>query len=104
LERDKKMDKKGRLGVSLISVILLGIIVLIILMTVLADTSSDMGAAAGNMSDSVYANNTCVNGNANCAGNTLPLTSFFGKKGVILLAFMAGIAIVVITAVLKFGK
>ena len=97
------MDKKGRLGVGLISVVLIAVIVLVILMTVLADTSSDMGAAAGNMSESLYANGTCIGG-GHCAGDTLPLTSFFGKKGVILLAFMAGIAIVVITAVLKFGK
>jgi len=99
----KPLDKRGRLGVGLISVIIITIIVLVIIMTVLADTSTDVGAAAGNMSG------TNITGELGVTRSTdpqdvLPLTSFFGKKGIILLAFIAGIVVVVITALLKFGK
>lgn len=78
------------LKVSLIGDLLLIIILLIVIFTVLADTAVDIGAAADNITaqDDVY-----------------PLTSFFKKKGVILLALMAGIVIVLITAMLNIkGK
>jgi len=85
----QKMDKKGRLGVSMVSAVILVIVLLIVVFQVLADTSEDVGYAADNIT---------------AASDVYPLTSFFKKKGVILLAFMAGIAITIITAVLSFGK
>lgn len=65
---------------------------LIILYQVLADTASDIGSA----SDSLAVTNST---NGTDAGKDIyPLTSFFKKKGIILLALMAGIVIVAITA------
>jgi len=83
------MDKKGRLGVGMVSSIILIIVLLIVAFQVLADTSEDVGYAADNIT---------------AADDVYPLTSFFKKKGVILLALMAGVAITLITSMLAFGK
>jgi len=79
----------AKIGVSLVSNLLMVIILLIITFQVLADTSSDIGYAADNIT---------------AASATYPLTSFFKKKGVVLLALIAGIVITIITAVLPKGK
>ena len=76
------------LKVGMVKELLLVIILLIIVFRVLADTATDMGNAAGNIS---------------AQSDVYPLTSFFKKKGVILLAFIAGIVIAIITAVLALG-
>jgi len=77
------------LNTNLVKNVLMVIILLIITFQVLADTAEDVGYAADNITSqsSVY-----------------PLTSFFKKKGVVLLALMAGLAITIITSVLSFGK
>lgn len=82
----------GKLNIGLIRNIIMVVIILIILFQVLADTSADIGDAATDVS------------NASTTGTVLPLVSFFKKKGVILLAMIAGIVITVITAVLPKGK
>lgn len=78
----------AKLGVSLIRDVLMVIILLIIVFQVLADTSGDLGQAADNIT---------------AASDVYPLTSFFKKKGVVLLALIAGIVITIITAVLPKG-
>ena len=77
------------LNTSLVQGVLLVIVMLIMVFTALADTATDVGYAASNIT---------------AHGDVYPLTSFFKKKGIILLAFMAGIAIVIISAVLSMGR
>ncbi len=80
----------AKLGVGMIRNLLLVIIMLIILFTVLADTASDVGDAADNITS---------------AGATVyPLTSFFKRKGIILLSLIAGVIIVLITGFLDLGS
>lgn len=76
------------LRTNIISSVLLLIIFLIIIFQVLADTAGDINTAAGNITSqsAVY-----------------PLTNFFSAGGVILLALMAGVVIVLITAALNLG-
>lgn len=103
-----------KLKISLIRNILMVIIVLIILFQVLADTSADVGAAAGNVSQFNVTGDWLNSTHRNISGtvgvgdyeayHVLPLVSFFKKKGVVLLAMIAGIVITVITAVLPKGK
>jgi len=78
------------LSTGLLKSVLVVIIVLIMIMTALSETATDVGTAA----DGIAAANA-----------TYPLTSFFKKKGIILLGMMSGIALTVILAVLpKTGK
>ena len=70
-------------NIGLVRNVLFSVIMLIILYQVLADTATDIG----NASDDIIVQN-----------ETYPLTSFFKKKGIVLLALMAGIVIVAITA------
>lgn len=79
----------GKLSVNLVSEVLLIIIFLIIIFQVLADTAEDIGNAADNIT---------------AQSDVYPLTSFFKKKGIILLALMAGVVIVLITAMLNISK
>ena len=79
--------------------ILLAVISLIIVYTILAETAADIGTAADGVA-TYNATGTLVTGD-NDAYNSLPLTSFFKKKGVILLALMAGVVIAVISALMK---
>ena len=81
------------LKVGMVKELLLVIILLIIVFRVIADTATDVGDAADNLTSTTYSD----------GANTYPLTSFFKKKGVILLAFIAGIVIAIITAVLALG-
>ena len=81
----------AKINVNMASNLFLVVIFLIIIFQTLADTSDDVGAAAGNVSS----------GNSS---ETFPLTSFFKKKGIILLALMAGVAITIIKSVLPSGK
>ena len=83
------------LKVGFVKELLLVVIVIIILFRVLADTAADVGNAAGNITDTI---------NGSEASNVYPLTSFFKKKGVILLGFIAGIVIAIITALFLVGK
>ena len=78
-----------KLSTGLLKSVLVVVIVLIMVMTALAETSTDVGTAA----DAIVA-----------ANGTYPLTSFFKKKGIVLLGFMSGIALTVILAVLPSGK
>lgn len=88
------------LNVGLISSILIAVIVIIIVFRALADTGDDMGYASDNFSSARINADFAYEG-----ADVYPLTSFFKKRGVILLAFMAGIVIVMVSAVLKFkGK
>ena len=88
----------AKIGVGLVTSILMVIIILIVIFTVIADTSSDVGSAAGNVS---VANATGTGDNVPAV---FPLTSFFKRKGVILLAFIAGVLIIIIKGLLPSGK
>lgn len=88
------------LKVSLVSTLLLVIIILIVLFTVLADTGTDVGAAAGNMSCTTWNTTT----GCTVPSDVLPLTTFFKPKGIILLSMMAGVVILLIVAVLNISK
>jgi len=81
------------LGVGMIKGVLITIILVVILFQMLNDTAADVNAAAGNL--------TATGG---VADSTYPLMNFFKKKGVLLLAFIAGIVLVVITSVLGSNK
>ena len=87
------------LSTKFASGILLAVISLIIVYTILAETAADIGTAADGVA-TYNVSGTMVDGD-NDAYTALPLTSFFKKKGVILLALMAGIVIIVITAVMN---
>ena len=93
----------GKLNTTMVTSILLIVVMLIMVFTALADTADDVGEAAGNLTCTRY-NSTGGVVNAGCvtnAGDTYPLTGFFKRKGLVLLSFMAGVAIVIITAVLN---
>jgi hypothetical protein len=74
-----------KLNTGLVSQVLMVVILLIITFQALADTSDDLGSAADNIT---------------AASDVYPLTNFFKKKGVVLLAFIAGIVITIISAVM----
>ena len=74
---------------SVVRGVLMVVIGVIITFTVLADTATDVGNAAGNIS---------------AASGTYPLTSFFDRGGVLLLAMMAGIVLVFINILLGGKK
>lgn len=83
-------NKRGEgLNIGMVKSVLMVIILLIITFQVLADTATDIGNAADNIT---------------AESDTYPLTSFFKKKGIVLLAIMAGIIITIIGAVLPKGK
>ena len=87
------------LSTKFASGILLAVISLIIVYNVLAETAADIGTAADGVA-TYNATGDLVPGD-NDAYTALPLTSFFKKKGVILLALMAGVVIAVISALMK---
>ena len=97
-----------KLNPAIASTILTIIVILIILWTIIGDTSSDVGTSADGLS--VYNSsgdvitNTSLSGSINDASTTLPLTSLFKKKGVVLLAFMAGIVLVLVGVFLSAKK
>lgn len=92
----------GKLNISMVKSILMILILLIILFTVLADTAPDVGYASDNVTDTASSNVTLAEDYG--GGDVLPIVSFFKKKGIVLLAVMAGIIITVIAAVLPKGK
>lgn len=98
----------AKLSTKLVSTLILSIIILVIIFQVIADTGGDVGAVAGNLTCTDHANIGCLSANASGVDGgvaaVLPFTSFFKKKGVILLAFIAGVVIVVLVAVLGIGK
>lgn len=95
----------AKLSIKVVSGLLIAIITLIILFTILGDTAADVGGAAGNMSTFNASNVVGVDGvSDNDATTTYPLTGFFKRKGIILLALIAGIIIVLITSFLMIGK
>lgn len=82
------MKKKG--GVSLQGIIggVIGLIVLIIVsFLIVGNTAGDITNAADNIS-----------------GSGLPLASLYSSSGVVLLVFMAGLMITLITVSLTMGK
>ena len=98
------MDKKAKLKVGFVKEILLIVIILIIIFRVIADTAQDVGNAAGNLSVCSGWNGTECGTGVDTPTDTYPLISFFKKKGVILLGFIAGIVIAIITALFLVGK
>ena len=80
------MDTKAQMG-SKFKGILFAVITLIIVFQLLAATAGDVGDAADNITT--------------LGADTYPLVSFFKKKGIILLAFIAGIIISIFGMVLK---
>jgi len=103
----------GKLNIGMVRNVIMVVIVLIMIFYIIGDTSSDIGSSADNMSEwnatGYWINTTHCNdtGTAYVCGDAstvFPLTSFFKKKGVILLALIAGVVITVIAAVLPKGK
>ena len=94
---EKKAESKLSMGV--ISALLMTIIVIIIIFQALTDTADDVGYAADNISTARLNADYSYEG-----ADVLPLTSFMKKKGIVLLTLMAGLVIVIITGVFKFGK
>lgn len=88
----------AKLSMSMATNLFLVIIFIIILFQILADTSTDVGDSAANI--------TFENGSdaVHQAPEVYPLTSFFKKKGIVLLALIAGVAIVIIKSVLVGKK
>lgn len=87
------------LNMGIVKNVLMVVILLIIAYTVLADTGSDVGGAAGNVSAANASGTLCYGTTGEiCPGNIYPLTTFFKQKGILLLAMMAGIGIVFINA------
>lgn len=78
-----------KLSVNIVTGLILTLIITTTIFLIIGDTARDMGDAAANVTG---------------ASDTLPLTSFFKPKGVILLSFMAGITITLILAYLAIGK
>jgi len=94
------------LKVGMIKGILITIIMVVILFTMLNDTATDVMDSANNLTEEVNASGHCVSGaTGGCtAQSTYPLMNFFKQKGVLLLAFIAGIVLVIISAVLGNKK
>ena len=85
--------------------VLLVVIGLVISWTVLGDTASDVGSAAGNLSAAVNSTGGCENtGSAGCPASVYPLTSFFSRGGVLLLVMMAGMVLVFLNILLPKAK
>jgi len=91
-----------KLSTGLLKSVLVVIIILIMVMTAISETATDVGTAADNIIDVSNASGVCVDGV--CPADVLPLTSFFKKKGIILLGFMAAVALTVVLAVLPRNK
>jgi hypothetical protein len=84
------------------------VIILIIVYYALADTSDSLGSASANVSefnstgDWINSTHRNISGSVELgyeAYNVLPLVSFFKKKGIVILAFIAGLIITIISAV-----
>jgi len=91
-----------KLSMNLVSSVLMTVIILIVIFQIMGDTGDTMGTSAGNVS--VYNATGDLAAGQEDATTVFPLTSFFKKKGVVLLALMAGLAITAITAVLSTSK
>ena len=80
--------KKAAVGIENILIgVVSSIILFIITFRIIGGTAADITTAAGNIS-----------------GSGLPLASLFGSSGVVLLVFMAGVLIALITRALKMHK
>ena len=92
-----------KLSVGVVKGILVTIIVVTILFTLLNDTPADVNEPAGNLTLELNSSNHCPSGDeTDCYGYyTWPLVSFFKKKGILLLAFIAGVVLMVIGAFFK---
>ena len=93
-----------KLNTSMIRTVLMVVVVMIMLFTVIADTAGEVGHAAGNLSDTNASGTEVGVREGDNPSEVFPLTSFFKRKGVLLLAFLAGIIIVVITTLIPRGK
>lgn len=82
------MSKKGEINIEHIIV---GVVMLIVAFIV---TFLIVGNTAGALTDAAD----------NISGSGLPLASLFSSTGVVLLVFMAGLLIALVTIALKFGK
>lgn len=90
-----------KLNTIAITTIIVGIVIIIIIFNILAETAPVIGAVAGNI--------TCTSGtDIQCLSNAtgfpvsevLPLTGFFAKGGIILLSMISGIILLLITRLL----
>ena len=86
----------GKLNQSLANTILTVIVMVIIIWNILADTSEDVGDVAENLTENYNSTQSCAPGSSNCGVTTYPLISFFKKKGVLLLSFIAGIVLLLV--------
>ncbi len=83
----RKMHKKGLNISAVITGIVLLIVAIIVSFLIVGNTAGDITNAADNIS-----------------GSGLPLASLFSSSGVVLLVFMAGLLIALITISLSLGK
>ncbi len=86
----------GKLSSNMANSVLTIIVMVIIIWTILADTSTDVGDAASDLTEAYNSTQSCAVGASNCGVTTYPLLSFFKKKGVLLLAFIAGIVLLLV--------
>ena len=94
----------AKLSINTVRNVLMVIIVLIIVLQVLADTGEDVGSAAGNVSIDNATGDMTLGEMDYDSESVFPLTSFFKRKGILLLAMIAGIVIIVISSVLPKGS
>lgn len=88
------------LKTGILSGVIVTVVTIVMIFQVMGDTAGDVGNAASNASE------ICAGAKENltsCAGNVLPFASLFGKKGLILLSLMAGIALTIILSVMPRG-
>lgn len=83
----KSLSKKGFDVSAITTKLIMAIVGVIVVFTIIASTASDLTTAGDNVSDS-----------------GLPLAGLFSGGGVILLIFMAGILLALVTVFLKFHK
>ena len=72
---------------GIVTGLVLVIVTIIVSFLLVGNTAGEITTAAGNIS-----------------GSGLPLASLFSSNGVVLLVFMAGVMIAIITIALKMGK
>ena len=90
-----------KLNTIAITTIIIGIVILIIIFNILAETAPVIGAVAGNITCTSGVEIACIsNATGFPVSEVLPLTGFFKKKGVIILGMISGIILLLITRLL----
>ena len=89
----------GKININMVKGILVAVVMIIILFTLVNESASEPNEAAGNLTLQLNSSNHCPTGTeSDCyAYYTWPLMNFFKKKGILLLGFMAGLVLLLIT-------